>query len=322
MTQPATRLITLIMLLQRRPNQKAADLAKKLGVSVRTLHRYFSNLDEMGIPVYTERGPHGGFSLVRGYRMPPLVFTPEEAAAVTLGTSLVEEIWGSLYRDAALGALAKLENVLPDEQQKEIGWARRALVVTGLHRAELNALAPLLEKLRQGIRELRTVNLVYRSSSRTEPQPRDLDPYVLVHRWGWWYVIGYCHLRQQIRIFRVDRIVELSLSRQVFQVPADFDIQAYLMTESHDQQRLQARIRFIPQAANVALANRSFWETVEEQPDGSVVVTLLAPDLGWAASSVLAYGPIVTVLEPPELRQMVGEWAKAISKQYEPGVSP
>lgn len=77
MTTPATRLITLIMLLQRRPNQKASELAEKLGVSVRTLHRYFAMLDEMGIPIYAERGPLGGFSLVRGYKLPPLVFTPE-----------------------------------------------------------------------------------------------------------------------------------------------------------------------------------------------------------------------------------------------------
>ena len=106
MTTPATRLITLIMLLQRRPNQKAADLAEKLGVSVRTLHRYFGMLEEMGIPVYAERGPYGGFSLVRGYKLPPLIFTPEEAVAVYLGTSLVGEMWGQLYREAAQGALA------------------------------------------------------------------------------------------------------------------------------------------------------------------------------------------------------------------------
>ena len=66
MSQPASRLITLILLLQRKPNQKAAELAKELGVSVRTLHRYFAALDEMGIPIYAERGPYGGFSLVRG----------------------------------------------------------------------------------------------------------------------------------------------------------------------------------------------------------------------------------------------------------------
>jgi len=125
MSNTATRLITLLMLLQSQPNQKASDLADKLGVSVRSLHHYITMLDEMGIPVYSERGPYGGFSLVRGYKMPPLVFTPEEAVAVYLGTSLVREMWGKLYQAAAQGALAKIDNVLPEEQRHEIAWARR-----------------------------------------------------------------------------------------------------------------------------------------------------------------------------------------------------
>ena len=88
MSNTATRLITLIMLLQRRPNQKAAELAEALGVSVRSLHRYVNMLEEMGIPLYSERGPAGGFSLVRGYRMPPLVFTPAEAQRSTRSNRL------------------------------------------------------------------------------------------------------------------------------------------------------------------------------------------------------------------------------------------
>ena len=74
MNRPATRLLNLIQLLQRQPNQKAANLAAELGISVRSLHRYFGMLEEIGLPIYAERGPHGGFSLVRGYRMPPLPF--------------------------------------------------------------------------------------------------------------------------------------------------------------------------------------------------------------------------------------------------------
>jgi predicted DNA-binding transcriptional regulator YafY len=74
------------------PNQKAASLAAELGISVRSLHRYMGMLEEMGIPVYAERGPYGGFSLVRGYKMPPLIFTTEEAVAVYLGASLVIEL--------------------------------------------------------------------------------------------------------------------------------------------------------------------------------------------------------------------------------------
>jgi predicted DNA-binding transcriptional regulator YafY len=316
MTQPASRLITLIMLLQRQPNQKASDLAEKLGVSVRTLHRYFATLDDMGIPVYTERGPHGGFSLVRGYKMPPLVFTPQEATTVYLGACLVDEIWGGIYHEAAQGALAKLDNVLPDEQRQEAAWARRSLVATGLHRSDFQALGNTLERLRRSARELHTVSLLYRTANQLEAQWRDLDPYALVHRWGWWYVVGYCHLRQALRSFRVDRIIELAPTSQGFSVPIDFDIHAYLAAEFQGQSMLPVRMRFAPQAASIALDNRASWEAMEKQPDGAIVVTFYSPDLDWAASTVLAYGPLATVLEPVELGIKVREWAQAILELY------
>ncbi len=318
MPNTATRLITLIMLLQRHPNQKAADLAGELGVSVRSVHRYFGMLEEMGIPVYAERGPYGGFSLVRGYKMPPLALTPEEAVAVTLGTSLVGEMWGQLYQEAATGALAKLENLLPDEQRQEVAWARRSLIATGLHRSDLDTLAPSLEKLRRAVREYRRVNIHYRSSSSLQPEPRDIDPYALVHRWGWWYTVGYCHLRQEMRSFRVDRMEVVNLTAQVFQIPPEFDIQTYLDKEWKAQPQVQARLLFASQGAHIAHYNRANWETLEELPDGSVLVTMAAPDLNWAASNVLAYGPLVTVLEPEALRQVVTEWARTILSQYQP----
>jgi predicted DNA-binding transcriptional regulator YafY len=316
MSQPASRLITLILLLQRRPNQKAGELAKELGVSVRTLHRYFAALDEMGIPIYSERGPNGGFSLVRGYKMPPLVLTPEEAVAVYLGTSLVGEMWGDLYAAAGAGALAKLDNLLPDEQRDEIGWARRSLLATGMHRADQKALSGTLEKLRRANRERRSVTMAYRSSNQPNPNERELDPYALVHRWGWWYVVGYCHLRQEVRTFRVDRIVELTLLQKVFTIPADFDVHGYLASENLSQPMMRVRMHFSPRLAQPAREYTLSAEAMETQADGSLILTMLTPDLSWAVSTALAYGPEVSMLEPPEAVQMVKAWALAIAKKY------
>ena len=76
------------------------------------------------------------------------------------------------------------------------------------------------------------------------------------------------------------------------------------------------RLRFSPEGAAVALGNRSLWDTLEELPGGSVVVCFTAPDLAWAASTVLAYGPLVTVEEPQELRKMVLDWVKEIVQKY------
>lgn len=318
MSNPATRLVTLIFLLQNQPNQKASELAEKLGVSVRTLHRYLLDLNEMGIPVYSERGPYGGFSLVRGYKMPPLVFTLEEAVAIVLGTGIVEEMWGELYREAARGALAKIENLLPEEQVREVAWARQSLVATGLNRADLKALTPILEKLRRGIREHRTVEMNYQSSQGPHPAQRRLDPYALVHRWGWWYVVGFCHVHREVRTFRVDRISEITLLDTTFASPPGFDLRAYLKSESQSQTLITARLRFEPESTNIVAGNYSYWATVESKEDGSVEVTFPAPTLEWAASTALAYGPAVEVLEPPELRVMVVEWLEAAERKYKP----
>ncbi len=316
MNNTATRLITLIFLLQNQPNQKASELAGKLGVSQRTVHRYFEMLDEMGIPIYAERGPYGGFSLVRGYKMPPLVFTLEEAVTLVLGTGMVEELWGELYREAARGALAKLENLLPDEQVREVAWARGSLVTTGMNRADIEVQTPKLEKLRRAIREHRSVNMNYQSSQLPHPTQRGLDPYALVHRWGWWYVIGFCHVRGEVRTFRVDRIAEIVLSDATFNVPTEFDLQAHLKNELQAQPQIKAKLKIDADSSHLVTSNRSYWESIEEQADGSVIVTLSAPTLEWAASTTLAYGPAAEALEPPELRHMVAEWLNISTKKY------
>jgi predicted DNA-binding transcriptional regulator YafY/GNAT superfamily N-acetyltransferase len=312
----ATRLITLIMLLQGRPNQKAAELAERLGVSVRTVHRYINMLDELGIPVYSERGPHGGFSLVRGYRMPPLVFTPQEAVAVYLGTGLVEQIWGQMYREPAQGALAKLDNVLPEEQRHEVAWARRTLLATGMHRMDLEQTTPHLEKLRRAVRQRRRVRMWYRSRSQPEPVERDVDLYAMVHRWGWWYAVGCCHLRQAMRSFRLDRIAELALLEATYTIPDGFDTQRYLESEPYAKPTLRAQLRFDPAAALLALDDRPQWDSYEEQPDGAVEVTMGTPTLEWAARVALSYGPHVQVLAPPELRRLVRDLAHGVADRY------
>ena len=320
MSTTATRLITLIMLLQRQPNQKAAALAEELGVSMRTLHRYFGMLDEMGIPIYAQRGPQGGFSLVRGYKLPPLIFTPEEAVAIYLGTGLVSQVWDQLYREPAQGAMAKLDNVLPEEQRGEIAWARRSLVARDMHRADPTALSPMLEKLRRAVRQQCQVEISYQGSSTETLSQRLVDPYALVYRSGWWYLVAFCHLRQALRTFRVDRIRQPVLLSRAFQKPEDFDVHAYLENNFKDQNVVSARLRFKPQAAHIALSNMNEWEIVEQNPvgapKGSVDVILTAPDLHWLASMVISFATWVIVLDPPELCDLVRDWALATAAQY------
>jgi len=317
MANTATRLITLIMLLQRQPNQTATQLAQELAVSVRTVQRYITMLDELGIPVYAERGPYGGYALVRGYKMPPLIFTPEEAVAVSLGTSLLEEIWGRLYQAGARGALAKLDNVLPDEQRREVAWARQNVLSIGTNWTDPNLAMPFVEQLHDAIYERRRVRMRYRGRSQAAPAPRELDPYKLVSRWGRQYCIGYCHQRQAVRTFRLDRIVELTMLGQTFPLPVDFNLQAYLASDPFFQPTVQVRLRFGPEAALVAQDNRAYWKSIEEQPDGTVVVTFEAADREAAAGMVLRVGFPAAILEPVGLLELVRQQARALCAHFD-----
>lgn len=316
MANTATRLITLIMLLQRQPNQTAAQLAQTLDVSVRTVQRYITMLEEIGIPVYAERGPYGGYTLVRGYKMPPLIFTPEEAVAMSLGMSLLEEIWGRLYQEGARGALAKIENVLPDEQRREVAWARQNVLSIGTNWSDPNLAALYLEQLRDAVRERRRVRIRYRTRGQPQPEQRDIDPYRLVSRWGWQYCIAYCHSRQAPRTFRLDRIAALEPLDQMFPEPTDFDLATYLARDPFFQPAVRARLRFGPEAAAVALDSRAYWETMEEQPDGALVVTFAAPDLEAAAGQVLRIGYPAEIMEPGGLRALVRAQARALADHF------
>lgn len=316
MSNTATRLLRLILLLQEQPNQKAESLAEKLEVSVRTLHRYMGMLDEMGIPIYTERGPYGGFSLVRGYKMPPLIFSPQEAVALALGTRTADQIWGALYHEASLSALSKLEHVLPEEQLREIRWAEQKLVSSNLHRQPINDLEPDLVIIREGLRENRKLALAYQSAMANQYSRRTVQPYYLLHRAGLWYLIAYCELRQAMRAFRVDRMKQLALCPETFQPAADFDLQAFLDTGFLFEKRHIVSMRFDTQYAGLARSYPMSWESLTEQADGSVIVEFAATDLMMAAGMALSYGPGVQVLQPQELVTIVQEWATAVLSRY------
>lgn len=317
MANVATRLLSIILMLQRRGTLKASELAEELGVSERTIHRYMGMLDEMGIPIYSERGPYGGFSLVRGYKLPPLVFSPGEATALYLGAELVKDIWGMSYHDAAVAATAKLDNVLPDALRQEVDQARQGLVVVGWLRRDYGPWAPILDELRRCVARRRRVTLVYQSF-RQEQSERSVDPYALGLQWGNWYLVGHCHLRGGLRTFRVDRIQHLESGDETFEVPQGFAAREYLQRMAGDRPEAYHRVvvRFDPEVSHIVRERLEDWQDLTENPDGSVILAFDASDLAWPCRWVLTYQDKATVIGPPELADMVRNAAQSIIARY------
>jgi predicted DNA-binding transcriptional regulator YafY len=317
MANVATRLFSIIFLLQSRGTLKANELAEELGVSERTVHRYMGMLDEMGIPIYSERGPYGGFSLVRGYKLPPLVFTPEEATVLYLGAELVQDIWGASYRDAAVAARAKLDNVLPEALLQEVKQAQRGLVVTGWFRRDYGPWAPILDDLHRCVARRRQVRLVYQSFHQ-EVTRRTVDPYALALQWGHWYLVGHCDLRGELRTFRVDRIQNIEPTLETFEVPPGFSAREYLqrMAEERPAAYYRVVVRFDSEVAHIVRERRDEWQELIEHDDGSVTLAFDASDLAWPCRWVLTYQDKAAVVGPHELAAMVREAAQAIAARY------
>jgi predicted DNA-binding transcriptional regulator YafY len=316
MSNVATRLLSLILMLQSRPIWKAAGLAVELGVSERTVYRYMGMLEEIGIPIYSERGPYGGFSLVRGYRLPPLLFTAEEATVLYMGANLVREVWGHTYGDAVTAATAKLDNVLPDDLRGEVAQAQQSLAVGGLAARDYRPWEATIHSLRQCIVDHRCARLVYRTPSRQQPTERVVEPYGLAFQWGQWYLAAFCRLRGEMRTFRVDRIHSIAALDEPTAPPPGFDVREYM----------QQAVRYEPAYTVAVLLEGDAAQSVRdwdeenrelvEHGDGSVTVRFGTDNLAWATRWVLGYGTAARALEPVELVESVRAAAEQILSYY------
>jgi predicted DNA-binding transcriptional regulator YafY len=318
MTNVATRLLSLIMLLQKRPGWKSAELAAELGVSERTIFRYMGMLDELGIPLYSERGPNGGFSLVRGYKLPPLIFSAEEATVLYMGANLVRDIWGQTYSNAVTAVTAKLDNVLPDDLLQEVARAQESLVViSGMTRRDYSPWDPVIHTLRQCMRDQCCVRLQYRGLAHDADTTRVVEPYALALQWGLWYLVGFCRLRQEMRTFRLDRIQQAAPLKDRFSRPRDFSVREYLECTMSVQPAYRVAVLIEAGAARMVQERHGHWMTLAGHPDGSLTARFRDTNLDWATGWVLSLGGAARALEPAELVTRVQEAARAALKRYE-----
>lgn len=302
MYHPTTRLLTVLELLQAHGRLGRADLAARLEVSERSVRRYVAMLQEMGIPVVGERGRHGGYRLRPGFKLPPLMFTEDEALALTLGLEAARRLGLAVAAPAVEGALAKVDSVLPAAVRERVGAVHAALVLDLPEPAPPPSSATVL-LLTTAARQGRRVRLRYRSRGREQTE-RAVDPYGVVYHAGAWYATGHCHLRGGPRTFRLDRVLGIALGDEAerFDRPAGFDGLAAVL-----RSRAQAP-REVPFVATLATtleeARHRLPPSLATLAETGAGVTLRgstdSPD--WLAGVLAGLGCDLVVHEPPELR--------------------
>lgn len=301
MANPTVRVLTLLELLQSHRHMSGRELAERLDVDRRTLRRYIQALEDLGIPVTTERGRHGGYRLMPGFKLPPLMFTSEEALAVSLGLLAAQGLGIAETAPALETTRAKLERVMPARLKQQ------AQALSESARLELpSARAPgderLLVLFATATQARQRVRLDYRDD-REQHTRRMLNPYGLVFRGGRWYVSGWCHLRRDLRSFRLDRIIEATPLEASFERPVDFD----------PAEHLNRSIASLPRATAVSVRlHTDLAHAVEElgrnigmfTPDGNAVMLHARTDsLAWFARQLARQPFDFSIRQPAELRE-------------------
>lgn len=316
MSLPTTRILAVLELLQAHGQLAGAEIARRLGVDGRTVRRYITALEELGIPVTAERGAGGGYGLVAGYKLPPMMFTDDEALALSLGLLAAGTLGLSRSAPGLASAKAKLERVMPAELKRRVSAADETMAL------ELPASGPpaessVLAALSAAAQGERTVHIDY-NAANGKPTDRDLDPYSLAYRGGCWYVLGYCHLRKGPRTFRVDRIGTVQPRPGKFIRPKEFDALAAISTAIATLPR--AHSAEILLKTDLATATRQIWSTLgvlEEVEDG-VLLRAQTDDLNWLARE------LARLQFPFEIRRpdaLVGALAKHV-RQLESSAGP
>jgi predicted DNA-binding transcriptional regulator YafY len=226
MYDPSMRVLTVLELLQARERISGRELAERLEVSVRTVQRYVMRLQDLGVPVEATRGPGGAYRLKPGFRMPPLMFGAEEAFAVALGLDALAYLGLGEVAPAAQAARAKLSRVLPLPLGERVE-AVRSTILLEPPRWVRQTDAGLLLALATAATALRCVRIGYRAHSGAETT-RVVEPWGLMQHEGRWFMAGYCRLREDMRLFRVDRIVSADPLTECFMRAGDFDLRSFV----------------------------------------------------------------------------------------------
>ncbi len=303
----ATRLVSLLLLLQTRGQLTAAEIAEKLEVSIRTVHRDVESLTAAGVPVEALRGPAGGYRLAGGYRTRLTGLTADEAealfAAGISGPAAELGLGGELA-----AARLKLLAALPQELQERATRASRLfhLDTRGWFRAEDRV--PHLPALSAAVWRGCRVRLRYREGGRVVQ--RTIDPLGLVLKGGAWYLVA--RRSAGMRVYRVSRVASVRPLEDSFERPSEFELAVFWEQWSQNFEQTLPRVEV---TVRVDEAVRRFLPGEPRiEADGRTVVAF--QHLGDAYRELLRFGSQVEVLEPAELRARVAETGREVAALY------
>lgn len=319
MSRHLERLLAIDSLLRAATRQTAATLSTALEVSDRTIYSDIAFLrDRYQAPI--EFNQTKGFHYVSpDWRLPSVALSKGELFALTLGARMLDAYAGSTYSEELASAIKRLAERLPERTWIDLQQLATENVVFRAG-AELDLDPSIWQTLEQACQQKNSVRINYYTAGRNARSEREIDPYILHFSRNNPYITGFCHLRQEIRWFRVDRIQSIELLEQSFQIDADFD------REAHFESAFQHEVGGLPQPIEIRfdaptapyIRERRWHPTqqIKEHADGSLTLHFIARGLNEVKRWILFYGSGAKALAPPKLVDMMKQEVLAMQEVY------
>jgi predicted DNA-binding transcriptional regulator YafY len=314
------RLFALVLLLQNRPNLSSRDLSEHFGVSRRTIFRDLRTLTESGVPLtYAE---DGGYEILEGYQLPPLMLSAREAATVLIGTEFTKLQPDRSLRADAETVTMKIRSVLPETVRDYIDTLQKRTVLAPYNEVQAPARGSDEEEglwftLSEAVARQKRVKMTYYTAGRAEETVREVDPLGLVYYADHWNLIAFDHLRGDVRNFRLDGIRKLRVKFDSFTPPKGFDLKEFLRERGENPKNQRYVVRFQPAAWR--WARPTLPADIEKErtlDDGRTEVSFHFENVPWVAKWLLRFGIDAEAVQPAELRDHMRQHASAVAKQY------
>ena len=310
-------------LMAARKGKSATELSDALECHSRTVYRDLEALQMAGFPLYNEKfDGRTLWSILEGGRhnMPiPLNLT--ELMALYFSRNLLKILEGSAMHDSLVSLFEKVKSTLPDEYVNYLKQVEKSLEVGVRARKTYQHFQETLNAVQEAVQQQRQIEVDYFTMSRGESTKRRVAPYKVWYYDETFYLIGHCAMRNDIRLFAVDRIEKVLLTEEIFEVPEDFDAETYMEKSFgvFQGEPVTVRIRFSPESAGYV--KEKTWhpsQTLIPEPDGSIVFTAEVAGIDEIKRWVMGWGCAAQVIEPASLRAAIAKDARDMVSFYEP----
>ena len=304
------RLLGYLIIFQSRELVRAQDLAARFEVSERTVYRDVDALVELGVPLVGVAGE--GYRLMAGYSLPPVMFTEAETHALFVAIAMLQGLTqDGPTKAAATTAREKVQAILPTTTLQRAEALQKVLGFYAVGRPPVNLDDERFVQLQQAIDRHQIVYLHYHAQHSNSISARDVEPLHLAFLDNVWLLHGYCHLRQDYRNFRLDRIDHLTVKREKFaarpvKLPRLQDKSLRVLV------RFDANIvRWVREAQHLTFA-----EEIEEDEEGNVVMAYHVGSSAQFARWLLSWGDEMEVISPPNMRAEIAHAAQAMATRH------